>query len=100
MVCGLEIEELFILNTLYGNRCVRSNRSFNLGQVASAFRAKFRKDPYDVAKGLIGKGYLAPVPKKDTKYYISNLPLACYALNHHGYNATEGRILPGRTHRL
>ncbi len=99
MVCGLKAEELFILNTLYGNRCVKSNRSFNLGQIANAFRAKFKNDPDDVAKELAGK-YITSVRKKDTKYYISNLPLACFALNHHGYNATDGRILPGRIHRL
>ncbi|MDD2297921.1 MAG: hypothetical protein PHX79_08925 [Sphaerochaetaceae bacterium] len=100
MVCGLGIEELVILNTLYGNRCVRSNRSFNFGQVASAFRAKFKKDPNDLAKGLIKKGYLASVPKKDTKYYISDLPRTCYALSQHGYNATAGRILTTRVHKL
>jgi len=64
MGCSLEPEELFILNTLYVNRCVSSKRSFNLGQIAKAFRAKFNKDPEDVAKGLVGKGYLASSSEK------------------------------------
>ena len=40
MACGLEVDELFILNVLYGSRCLRKNRSYNLGQIASNFRAK------------------------------------------------------------
>jgi hypothetical protein len=100
MVCTLETDELFILNVLYINRCVRSNRSFNLGQIAKQFRAKFNKGPEDTARGLQRKGYIALIPKKDVKYYISDLPMACHALNQHGYNATEGRILTRRVHKL
>lgn len=100
MVCNLEKDELFILNVLYINRCVRSNRSFNLGQIAKQSRAKFNEDPEDAAKGLQRKCYIAPVPKNDTKYYISDLPMACYEFNQHGYNAIEGRILTRRVHKL
>lgn len=100
MACGLKPEELFILNALYQHRCVNSNRSKNLGEISHAFRAKFNKDTEDIAKDLVGKGYLAPIKKKDVKYYISRMDKASYALNQHGFNATEGRILPGRVRRL
>lgn len=100
MVCALETDELFILNVLYINRCVRSNRSFNLGQIAKQFRAKFNKDPEDVARELQRRGFITTIPKKDTKYYISDLPMACHALNQHGYNATQGRILTRKVHKL
>lgn len=100
MACGLGIDELFILNVLYGGRCIRSNRSYNLGQIASQFRAKFKKDPEDTARELVRKGYITPVRKRDTKYYISDIAMVCYALNQHGYSATSGRILPGKIHKL
>jgi len=100
MTCGLGVDELFILNVLYGDRCLRKNRSYNLGQIGCNFRAKFRKNPEDTARELVGKGYLTPVPKRDTKYFISDIAMACFALNQHGYSATPGRILPGRVHKL
>jgi hypothetical protein len=100
MVCGLTAEELFILNVLYQHRCINSNRSKNLGEIAKAFQAKFNQNPEDVARGLASKGYVALIRKKDIKYYISNMAKACNALNCHGYNATSGRILPGRVRKL
>ena len=100
MACGLEVDELFILNVLYGDRCLSKKHSYNLGQIASNFRAKFRKNPEDIARELVGKGYITPVPKRDTKYFISDIALTCYALNQHGYSVTPGRILPGRIRKL
>lgn len=100
MACGLTVEELFILNVLYQHRCVNSSRSKNLGEIARAFRSKFDQNPEDVARGLASKAYLGQIRKKDIKYYISSMEKACYALNCHGYNATPGRILPGRVRRL
>ena len=88
MACGLTVEELFILNVLYQHRCVNSNRSKNLGEIAKAFRSKFDQNPEDVARGLASKEYLGQIRKKDIKYYISSMEKACYALNCHGYNAT------------
>lgn len=96
MTCGLNKRELFILNALYGDQCIAPNRSFNLGVIAKQFRDKFGENPEDVAKGLKNKGYLTSIPKKDIKYYISNLSKAVSAINQHGGNATEGRILPRR----
>jgi len=93
MVCNLTEEELYILNVLYANRCVRKNRSYNLGKISKAFIKKFNENPNDVAKNLINLGYLAEIRKKEIKYYISNMEITCYALNQHGYNATEGRIM-------
>lgn len=100
MACGLTVEELFILNVLYQHRCVNSNRSKNLGEIAKAFRAKFNQNPEDFAKVLASKEYVAAVRKKDIKYYISSMEKACNALNYHGYNATAGRILPARIRKL
>ena len=100
MTCGLIAEELFILNVLYQHRCVNSKRSKNLGEIANAFRAKFNRNPEDVVKDLVSKGYVAPIRKKDIKYYISDMEKACNTLNRHGYNATDGRILPGRVRKL
>lgn len=100
MACGLTAEELFILNVLYQHRCVNINRSKNLGEIAKAFRAKFNKNPEDVARSKGLNEYIAPKRKKDIKYYISSMEKACNALNRHGYNATAGRILPGRVRKL
>lgn len=100
MVCGLNVEELFILNVLYQHRCVNSNRSKNLGEIAKAFRLKFNQNPDDVARGLASKAYLGQIRKKDIKYYISSMEKACYALNGHGFKATSGRIPPGRVRKL
>ena len=52
MACGLMAEELFILNVLYQHRCVNSNRSKNLGEIANAFRAKFNKNPEEIIRGV------------------------------------------------
>lgn len=100
MTCGLRAEELFILNVPYQHRCVNSNRSKNLGEIAKAFRAKFNQNADDVARVLASKEYIALIRKKDIKYYISSMGKACKALNFHGYNATSGRILPGRIRKL
>jgi hypothetical protein len=100
MACGLTEKELFILNVLYQHRCVNSNRSKNLGEIAKAFRAKFNDNPEVVAKCLSSKEYVAQIRKKDIKYYISSMEKACNALNCHGYNAIAGRILPGRVRKL
>jgi len=35
-------------NVLYGDRCLGANHSYNLGQIASNFRAKVRKNPEDL----------------------------------------------------
>jgi phage antirepressor YoqD-like protein len=93
MPCGLTDEELYILNVLYQDHSYKCTSSYNLGQIAKAFKKKFTIDPKDVAKNLVNKGYLAEVRKKDIKYYISNMEATCFALNQHGYNATEGRIM-------
>ena len=100
MACGLGEEELFILNVLYVNRNFTDKSSFNLRQISSAFRKKFNKDPEDIAKKLLNKGYLAAKRKKDIKYYITNMPMTAHVLSLHGYNVTPGRITSGRTHRL
>ncbi len=100
MTCGLGGAELFILNALYGDQCVNKNRSFNLGVIAKQFRDKFGESPEDVAKELQKKGYITAVPKKDVKYYISDMHRAVDAINLHGGNATEGRILPRRVFRI
>lgn len=100
MVCGLSIAELEILSILYADRCLACNRSFNLKKISKKFRAKHGLDPNDVAKGLESKKYLGAVPKRDIKYFISDISRTCYAINHHGGNATEGRILPRRLFKL
>ena len=91
MTCGLEPEELHILNVLYGHRCVSEKHSYNLKQISNAFFRKYGKDPNDVADGLAGKGYIALWKKKDKKYYISNIPKAMHALGEHNYNVIQGR---------
>jgi hypothetical protein len=93
MTCELGEEELYILNVLYQKRCYTDRSSYNLGQIAKAFNKKFGKDPVDTAKNLVNLGYVAEKRKKDIKYYISNMEATCFALNQHGYKATEGRII-------
>jgi len=101
MVCGLESEDLFILNALYRHHCFSSNKSKNLGEIAKAFNAKFTDSNIDESiKRLSKLGYIAPKREIDIKYYISNMSRASYALNNHGYNATEGRIITGRIRKL
>jgi hypothetical protein len=75
MTCELADGELLILNILYVNRCFTDKASFNLGIIASAFRAKFGVDPEDCTKDLMSKGYISQKRKRDIKYYIQICPL-------------------------
>jgi len=100
MVCGLDEGELFILNALYGDQCVNKKRSFNLGVIAGQFRARFKEGAEEVASRLKVKGYITAVPKREIKYYISDISSAVYAINSHGGNATKGRILPHKVFHL
>ncbi|MFZ3112158.1 hypothetical protein [Methanothrix sp.] len=101
MACGLVDEEIFILNALYQHRCINSNHSKNLGEIAKAFKAQFNVDLERFAVHLTSLGYITQKRKIDIKYFISDVPRTCIAINHHGGRATEGRIFPrNRPRRL
>ena len=100
MTCGLADGELFILNVLYVNRCFTDKASFNLGIIASAFRAKFDVDPGDSAKDLMSKGYISQKRKKDIKYYISDMSITGFALGQHNFNVPPSRYVRSRVHHL
>lgn len=92
MTCGLNDEDLFVLNLLYSNRCLRSDRGYHSAKLARLFRVKFEEDVEDTVKRLVNKGYLSPIGKSPPKYYIADKPLTFFALGQHGYSVTPGRI--------
>lgn len=101
MACGLADEEIFILNALYHHRCINSNHSKNLGEIEKAFKAQFNIDLERFIVNLTSLGYITPKRKKDIKYFISDVPMTCTAINRHEGRATEGRIFPrNRPRRL
>lgn len=92
MTCGLSDEELFILNVLYSNRCMRANRGYNSKKLAHLFGYKYNnKHLNKIVKLLVNEGYITTIKKKDVKYYISDVPRTFFALGEHGYNVVKGR---------
>jgi hypothetical protein len=91
MVCGLNDEELFILNLLYSKRCLASNAGYHSRKLAQLFRRKFNKSDEEYVKLLLNRGYLAAIGKSPVKYYIANIGDTAKALGAHGYNVTKGR---------
>ncbi len=92
MTCGLSDDELFILNVLYSHKCLASNRGKHSEQLKHIYMKKFSSDFEKAIKGLINKGYIAQIKKKELKYYISDIPLMSFALRTHGYSVTKGRV--------
>lgn len=88
MSCGLEPPHLFILNVLKSNRCISKSRGFNENKLKGLFIEKFDTQEYKfkrIIQRLLNEGYITKLDKKDTKYYISGLKIAFFALDHHGY---------------
>lgn len=89
MVCDLTEESLFILNILYKNRSVRSNRGYNSEKLKGLFNKKFSGRDHlsfkDSIKILKNSGYITVIKKKDDKFYISNIKDVVLALSYHGY---------------
>lgn len=94
MTCGLNEEELFILNLLYKNRCLRSDRGFSSKKLADLFRKKFGKSSEAPIKMLKNKQYIGVVKKASEKYYISDIPKTLHDLSQHGYKVIKGRERP------
>lgn len=92
MTCGLSDEELFILNVLYSNRCMRANRGYNSRKLAHLFGYKYNNKYRDkIVKSLVNERYITTIKKKDIKYYISDVPRTFFAPGEHGYNVVKGR---------
>src|SRR3972149_155571 len=89
--CGLLDDELFILNVLYKNRCLARNRSFHSKKLEDLYIKKFSSNFDKSIKNLLNQGYIAPVKKKELKYYISDMKITSFALDRHGYSVTKGR---------
>lgn len=93
MSCGLSEDELFILNLLYRNRCLAKDRGFHSKKLEHLYIKKFSSNFERAIKNLL-KGYIAPIKKKELKYYISDIKKMSFALGSHGYSVTKGRIRP------
>ena len=96
MSCGLSDGELFILNFLYKNRNLASNRGQHCKKLEDIFNRKFSPRPkFEKAiKTLLNKGYIAQIRKKDIKYYISDIKMTSFALGSHDYPVVIGRERP------
>lgn len=93
MSCGLSKDALYILNILYQKRCFAKNRGYNSNKLSHICDKKLYSDFKNAIKEL-KNGYITPIPKKDLKYYISNMKKAIFALDSHNYNVTKGRNRP------
>lgn len=92
MTCGLSDEELFILDLLYSNRNLRSNRGYHSDKLNKLFQKRFGEDTEYALRRLINAGYISKIGKSPPKYFIDNIPKAFFALGQHGYSVTPGRI--------
>ena len=93
MCCQLSDEELFILDMLYQGRCLASNRGKNSEFIKKIYTKKrFSKDFDEAIHTLLNNGYITQIRKKDTKYYISNIPKTTAALSVHGFNTSLGKV--------
>ena len=94
MSCDLSEDELFILNTLYKNRCLAKDRGFHSKKLEHLYIKKFSSNFEKSIKNLMKKGYIAPIKKKELKYYISDIKITSFALDRHGYSVIKGRVRP------
>ena len=96
MSCGLSDAELFILNFLYKNRNLASNRGQHCKKLEDIFNRKFSPRPKfeKTIKTLLNKGYIAQIRKKEIKYYISDIKMTSFALESHDYPVVNGRERP------
>jgi chloramphenicol O-acetyltransferase len=94
MPCGLSEDALFVLNILYSNRCLASNRGFHSKKLKGLYTKKFSYKFEKTIKHLLNEGYITEIKKKESKYYISNIPKTSFALGSHGYSVTKGKIRP------
>lgn len=91
MSCNLSERALFILYVLYSNKCLRNNRGYNSKKLSSIYNRKFSYDFKEAIREILGN-YITPIKKKDTKYYISNIPSTMFALDSHGFPVTKGKV--------
>jgi len=91
MTCGLGKEELAVLYALHRHHCFNDKASYNLKQIAGAFKKEYGKDPNEVAKGLAKKRYVAQKRKTDVKYYICDIRAVRVVLHLHDYNVPPPR---------
>lgn len=93
MSCGLSDDKLFILDFLYKKRNLASNRGQHCKKLEDIFNRKFsqRSKFKKAIKTLLNKGYIAQIPKKEIKYYISDIKMTSFALRSHDYTVVNGR---------
>jgi len=91
MSCGLDEKELFILNLLFTNRCLRVDRGYHSKKLEKLFRGKFKAEPKKAIKKLRNEGYIAPVGKSPEKYYICDIPKTFATLGQHDFTVPKGR---------
>ena len=94
MTCGLSLDELFILNILYKNRCLKTSAGYHCKKLEHLYIKKYQSKFDKVMKKLQTKGYITSIKKKEPKYYISDLKSAIFALDAHDYSVTKGKIRP------
>lgn len=91
MTCGLEEEELFILNLFYTKRCFKQSSGYHSEKLAKLFFRKFNKKFKRYIQNLLNKGFITAIGKSPEKYYISKIPDVTVALRTHGYNVVQGK---------
>lgn len=78
MSCGLTEEALFILHRLYTSRNFTSSAGYHSDKLKSLYQNRFKGRKYkkfDAAiKLLQNEGYITEIRKKESKYYISDIP--------------------------
>lgn len=90
MTSDLSNDAIFILNILYTNRNIRSDRGYNSELLKKVCMHKISCDFEDVIKEL-EHGYITRIKKKVIKYYISDMKKAILVLDAHGYSVTKGK---------
>jgi hypothetical protein len=92
MSCGLSEDALLALNILYHNRCFRTDRGYNSKKLENILSKKTTSNFGDIVKELLDGRYIAPIKKKDMKYYISDMQKAIFALDLHSFSVTKGKV--------
>lgn len=89
MVCNFTEETLFILNILYKNRCLSSDKGYHSKKLKKIYIKKFSDKNHLSLKGALkdlkNAGYITVIKKDDDKYYISNIKETILILHSFGY---------------
>lgn len=88
MTCGLDQDELDVLEYLVKGRCLSTDHSISLKAIQRDL-GKMIVDLEDTLDGLVGKGYLG-CKKKKAKNYYAGASRSIKALTSHGVQIWRG----------